>query len=73
MSHKKMLKFAAACAGNSKNELLDAAEQKHADREDMRAWGITATEWRRAIFMALRAEILGGVVTDNGLSLPDPE
>lgn len=48
--------FAEACSDqNSVQDLLEGLKMKKADRSDMAAWGITASEWRTAIREALES------------------
>ncbi|MEL6584031.1 MAG: hypothetical protein AAFQ36_09380 [Pseudomonadota bacterium] len=44
----------AAYNDNSIDELIDALSQMSADPADMKAWNITATQWREQIALALR-------------------
>lgn len=46
--------FADACySDNTAEEMIEALIAPRADREDCKAWGITPTEWRHAIALAL--------------------
>ena len=50
--------FAAACYDqNSIEELIKALRQKKADKGDCQEWGLTATEWRNSISLALKEKI----------------
>ena len=50
--------FAAACyEQNSIAELEAALKCRRADRGDMKAWGISASEWRSQITTALKAKL----------------
>lgn len=51
-------RFAEACIdGNSIEELIESLEQRRSDSDDCLEWGITPTEWRRQIGIALRYKI----------------
>jgi hypothetical protein len=47
--------FAAACYNDNSVEELVTALAGPADEADMKAWGLTAEEWREGIELALEA------------------
>ncbi len=50
--------FSEACYNeNSIDDLVDALESDDADKTDCKTWGITPSEWRTQIAMALRCRV----------------
>ena len=52
--------FASACfEQNSIEELIGALSSKSADKADCKEWGITPTQWRESIKLALLERVKG--------------
>lgn len=50
-------KFGGACCANNSIEELEAVQKvRKADRKDCRKWGLTPTQWREEIRLALVAK-----------------
>jgi len=53
----KEIAFREACADNSIEELIEGLTARRADAIDCKTWGITPTQWRRAIAWALKEKV----------------